>query len=99
LGFAVGKQSGPAVVKFRVRGLAGGSGKIEWLPSGIADAADGAKSVRFELTGGDWQEIGVELATKGPLGIVRVYLPAQDRAVELDWIELKGSGASRRWDF
>jgi arylsulfatase A-like enzyme len=99
LGFAVGRQSGPAVVRFCVRGRVGGFGKIEWLPSGKADAPEGRKSVPFEWTGGDWQEITVELPTQGPLGIVRVYLPAQDQAVELDWIELKGSGPLRRWDF
>jgi hypothetical protein len=66
---------------------------------GRADAPDGTKSVPFELPGGDWHKISVELPAKGPLGIVRIYIPAQDQAVDLDWIELKGSGPSRRWDF
>jgi len=99
LGFAVGKQSGPGSVKFRVRGGGSGDGKIEWLPSGRADVRGDAKSVPFKLAGTDWQEIHADLPTKGPIGILRVYLPAQERPVELDWIELKASGPLRRWDF
>lgn len=99
LGFAVGKQTGPAVVKFRVRCASGGAGKIEWLPSGKADAPAGAQSVPFKVAEGDWQEVSVDLAAKGPIGILRIYLPAQERPVELDWIEVRARGTLRRWDF
>lgn len=99
LGFAAGQQTGPAVVKLRARSAVGGAGKIEWLPSGKADAVGGAKSVPFELPGGGWQEVSVDLPAKGPLGILRVYLPAQKQPVEIDWIELKAAGKPKRWNF
>ena len=59
-----------------------------------------AKSVAFQLTGSAWQEVSVTLPADGPLGIVRLYLPAQNEPVQLDWIELKpAQGKSQRWDF
>ena len=35
----------------------------------------------------------------GPLGILRVYLPAQEQPVEIDWIEFVSGDKPRRWDF
>ena len=99
LGFAAGKATGFAVMKLRTRSAAGGEGKVEWLPSGVASKADNAKSVPFTLKAGDWQEVRADIPATGPLGIVRVYLPAQNEAVEVDWMELKASGNERRWEF
>ena len=98
LGFAAGKISGPTVVKFRVRTTTGGTGKVEWLPT--PQAADKAKSVEFQIPGGEWQEVSVPLPAEGTLGIVRLYLPAQKEPVQLDWIELKPAGNKpQRADF
>ena len=98
LAFAAGKISGPAVIKFRVRSASGGAGKVEWLPT--PKLTDQAKSVSFVLTGGDWQELNVSLPATGPLGIVRLYLPADKDPVQLDWVELQPDGGkSQRWDF
>jgi hypothetical protein len=38
---------------------------------------------------------------EGPLGIVRLYLPMQEQAVEIDWIELtsKNGGKPARTGF
>lgn len=99
LGFGVGKQNGPAVVKLRARAAEAGAGKIEWLSSGKADAAGGMKFVPYQWPGGGWREISVNVPAKGPLGILRVYLPAQKQPVEIDWIELKVAGKPRRWNF
>ncbi len=97
LGFGLGKQVGPAVVKLRARCAAGSVGKIEWLPSGGPALA---KSVPFQLPGGDWHESIVRVPESGPLGILRVYLPAQSQRVDVDWIELKADrGQPRRWKF
>ena len=93
LGVGAGTD-GPAKVSFRVRSAKGGAGKVEWIPSGGK-----AQSVPFQIPGGDWQEIGVDIPASGPLGIFRLYLPAQSDPVELDHIELKGTGKSKRWDF
>ena len=97
LGLAAGKLVGPAVVKFRARSATGGGGKVEWLPT--PQATDKAKSVAFQLTAGDWQEVTVALPAEGALGIVRLYLPAQKAPVQLDWIELQSGQDKRRSDF
>ena len=97
LGIGAGTQ-GPAVVTFRARCAQGGQGKVEWIPPG-ADP-DQAKSASFTLKPGDWQTVTTAIPAPGPLGILRVYLPAQNQSVEIDWIELKpNSGKPRRWDF
>ena len=70
---------------------------MEWLPP--PQAGDEAKSVAFQLVGGDWQEVGVELPAEGTLGIVRLYLPAQTAPVQLDWITLQSGKASLHSNF
>jgi arylsulfatase A-like enzyme len=90
--------SGPTVVRFRARSGGGGEGKIEWLGSGVS--AGPPQSVPFALRPGEWQTATVDIPGNGPLGILRLYLPAQKEPVELDWIELKPrGGGTRRWDF
>ncbi|MBI5758967.1 MAG: sulfatase [Planctomycetales bacterium] len=96
LGVGAG-ANGPAVVKLKARCPNGGDGKIEWLtPGGDVKAA---KSVPFQLQPGDWQELAIEVPAAGALGILRVYVPAQKQAVEIDWIELKSAGKPKRWEF
>ncbi len=95
LGVGAG-MSGPAVLKFKTRTVNGGSGKIEWLSPG-GDAK--AKSTPFTLKPGDWQEVSVDIKADGPLGILRIYLPAQKQTVDVDWIELKSGDKTKRWEF
>ena len=98
LGVAAG-GNGPATVQMRARCASGGDGKIEWLKPDAAPAA--AKSVPFALRGGDWQDITATVHAEGSPGILRVYLPAQDQPVEVDWIKVERQGGAkpRRWDF
>lgn len=72
----------------------GGAGKVEWVPSGGS-----AQCAPFQISAGDWQDISVDIPATGPLGIFRLYLPAQSAPVELDHVELKGSEKSRKWNF
>ncbi len=100
LGYGMGKQAGPVVLKFRARCTAGGEGKVEWL----GDTAAGAQpqSVAFKLEAGEWREVTVDVPAKGLLGITRLYLPAGAKPVDVDWIEVQGKGANSkpvRWDF
>ena len=53
----------------------------------------------FTLAPGDWQTVTVQLPAQGPLGILRIYLPAHQQPVDVDWIELKGAAQPRRWEF
>jgi arylsulfatase A-like enzyme len=97
LGLAAGKFSGPTIVQLRARSTTGGIGKVEWLPS--PKAGNQAQSVPLPLKGGDWQQVRIELPATGPLGILRLYLPAEKDSVLLDWVELKSGKEARRWDF
>ena len=97
LGVGAG-TNGPATVKFRARSAKGGEGKIEWL-NNAADKNAKAQSVPFKLTAGDWQDVSVSIPANGALGIIRLYVPAQTQTVEIDWIELQGTGAKKRWEF
>ncbi len=102
LGHAMGKTAGPVVVKFRIRSGDGGTGKVEWLPSGQAGGGADAKSVPFDVPAGDWRELAVSVPEEGPLGTMRLYLPAGAKPVELDWVEVGGERAGRkpqRWNF
>ena len=91
LGFSAGKHSGPTTAKFRIKAQAGSS-HFDWLPGGVGSKE---QRVDFTLKGGDWEEITVELPAEGPLGIVRLYLPMQDQAVEIDWIQLASKNSSK----
>jgi hypothetical protein len=100
LGHAMGKLEGPAVLRFRARTSTGGGGRVESRPNNADDAT--ARSFVFDLPFGDWREVSVELAVSGPLGVIRLYLPATGRPVEVDWIELRGKAAhakAQRWEF
>lgn len=99
LGYGLGKQPGPAVVKLRARSAVGGAGKVEWLSAGKAGDPSRVKAVPFELPGGDWQEVHVAVPAMGPQTILRLYPPAQQQPVEIDWIEYKAHGAPQRWKF
>jgi hypothetical protein len=99
LGVALGRIQGPAVLRLRARSRCGGEGKIEWLPAGTAGRPGDARSVPFTMPEGDWHELRVDVPGQGRLGIVRVYLPAQEQPVEIDWIELAAGGKPRKWDF
>ena len=102
LGHGMAKMNGPVTVKARVRSATGGAGKVEWLPKSAADPSI-VKSVPFTVTGGDWQEMSVDVTDDGPLGTMRLYLPvAADKPVDVDWIEVGGKSAKakpQRWDF
>ena len=96
LGVGAGVE-GPAAVTFRVRCADNGPGKVEWiLPGGEPNPVNSAP---FTIKRGDWQTVKVDIPAKGPLGILRLYLPAQQQTVEIDWVELKGATKSRRWEF
>ncbi len=94
LGIGAGVK-GPATVTFRIRSKNGGTSKIAWVP---ADKKE--RTIAYETTGGDWEEIELKIPAEGSLGIFRIYVAAQGQPVELDWLELKpDNGDSRRWDF
>ena len=91
LGFSAAKHSGPTTVTFRIKAKAGTS-HFDWL----ANVAEGkAHRADVILKSGDWEEVTVEIPAEGPLGIVRLYLPMQESAIEIDWIELISKTGSK----
>lgn len=98
LGVVGGKLDDQSTLTFRIKADAG-QGKVDWLPGGIPNAAK-AKSVTYSVTENGWSEITVKLPSKlGEAGILRLYLPTKTSTLELDWIELKTSTRTERWDF
>ncbi len=99
LGFAPGKLGADARLRFRIR-CDGGSGKVAWLPSPDSEAADAPSPAVFAVKAGDWAEVGVKIRAPGDkAGILRLFVPAQEEPLELDWIELLDGEKKRRWDF
>ena len=95
LGFAPGILAAESKLRFRLR-CAGGSGKVAWLPNPNTKPADAPKSVEFMVKAGEWAEISVAIpAPGGKPGIVRLYLPAQDSTVEIDWLEIGPSSKAK----
>ena len=98
LGHGMAKIDGPVTVKLRVRSASGGDGRID-IMSGDKDNPGVAQTAAIKVASGDWNEISAELLAPGPLGTLRVYLPAT-QPVEIDWIEVTPKkGRSTRWDF
>jgi arylsulfatase A-like enzyme len=97
LGIGAGTK-GPGELTLRARCAAGGDGKVEWIPGGKSPGEP--QSVPFKLTGGaDWQDVSVQIPADASIGILRVYVPAQNQEVEVKSIELKTAEKPRRWDF
>ena len=68
-------------------------------PAVATAAADAGETGTAGTTGEAGVAAGMGSGDGVGVVIVRLYLPAQEQAVELDWVELKGAGSSRRWDF
>ena len=98
LGISAGIH-GPATIRFRVRCIDSGEAKVEWLNPGSEKESSKPQSVPYTIKGGDWEEISVRVPSNGALSILRLYIPAQQQGVEIDWIEAQGSNAKNRWDF
>ncbi|MGV3483047.1 MAG: sulfatase [Planctomycetaceae bacterium] len=99
LGHATGRMTAPATVTLRIRSQTGGAGKIDCLPKGAADPAN-IVSKPFTVQAGDWQDIQVELRHRGPLGTLRLYLPATQSPVQIDRIEIQpDNGHGEVWNF
>lgn len=96
LGFSAAKHRGASTVTFRIKTQAGDS-HFDWLANNPQDKAQQAK---FTLKGGDWEEVTLQIPADGPLGIVRLYLPKQEPAIEIDWIQIQSkTGKTMRTEF
>lgn len=85
LGYAAGKHAQASTIRMRIKSAAGAA-HVDWLPGG-AGSSDTHRAA-YVIKGSGWEEISIDLPAKEGLGIVRIYLPAQDAAIEIDWIEI-----------
>ena len=101
LGTAQVKLSGPLTLKLRARSTAGGDGHVQWKTDSQESFPESGQTVPYKLPAGNtWQEISVALPIKGKAGIIRLYLPAQTKPVELQSIQFTDeNGRERRWNF
>ena len=84
LGFAAGGHQGPTTLKFRLKAMVG-EAKVEWLSAGPKDKP---QSVPYKINSAEMQEMIVTIPATGPIGIVRIYLPKQVDAIEIESIEI-----------
>lgn len=99
LGVGPGPIRDHATITIRIR-CNGGAGKVAWLPGGTANPGAEMRTSDFAIKAGDWANISLQIPGQiDESGILRLYLPQQDDAVEIDWVELKGLRLSKRWDF
>ncbi len=96
-GIAPGALNAEAKLRVRLRG-GDGKGRIEWLPGG--DAKSSRKSEALAIKAETWTECELKIpAERDESGILRLYLPAQKKPVEIDWIEVDLPKGKQRWDF
>ena len=99
LGHATGAMTAPATVTLRVRTEAGGAGHIDCLTQGAAKP-DEKVSTPFDVPKGGWQTLKVELKHTGRIGVLRLYLPAHDKPIEIDQIDIEPKqGKPEHWSF
>ena len=101
LGTAQVRHTGPMTLKLRTRSTAGGTGKVQWKTSDQEDFPAEGQVVEFNLQPrDDWQDVTVDLPVKGRTAIVRLYLPTDQRPVEVQFIQfIDEDGARKTWDF
>ncbi len=76
----------------RIKAQAGES-HIDWLPGG-AGSSD-VHHAAYTLKGDGWEEIAINIPAQESLGIVRIYLPASAKNIDIDWIEISSPTASK----
>lgn len=95
--------TGPLELRVRLRSAAGGEVLAQWRRSDQETFPASGQTAATMLQGGDWQDARLRLHEKGELAHLRLYLPAQETPVEVDWIELWRIGEPptrlRQWDF
>jgi hypothetical protein len=92
LGVGCPSAGGGGKVELRVKSAKDGDGKIEWLKS---PGEPSAGSVNFEVKGGDWQTLTVNIPETASMGILRVYVPA-GQPVDIDWIDIQLNAAGAK---
>ncbi|MDP7014435.1 MAG: sulfatase [Pirellulaceae bacterium] len=101
LGTAQVKFAGPLTMKLRGRSPTGGKGRVQWRTNGQDTFPESGQVVSYDLPAGKtWRTVSVSLPIEGRAGVIRLYLPAEKAAVELQSIEFVDKrGGKKVWDF
>lgn len=100
LGTARVKLAGPVTLHLRARTPVGGTGLLQWRTEAEADFPPDRQGVPFTLAAGDqWQDITAVLPVQGTTAIVRLFLPTEAAAVDIETIRYVGQGQGTVWDF
>ena len=99
LGVTQLEHTGPVTLSLRAKS-AGGKVRVQWRTSDQKTFPTGQDADLALPESADGVEASVELPVKGSLLHLRLYLPVQKQAMEMDWIQLKSAkGKPQRWDF
>jgi len=98
------KYNGAVDLKLRLRTAAGGEGKVQWRTADQEAFPGEGQVVPFKIAAGEsWSEVPVALPVSGSIAHMRVYLPAQNGPIDVDWIRLAPVAGSKAkpaaWDF
>jgi arylsulfatase A-like enzyme len=96
------KYEGAVNMTMRMRSANGGEGKVQWRTTAQEAFVSEGQVVAFKVPAGNvWSEVPVALNVTGEVAHVRVYVPAQGGATEVDWIKVApaGKGKEMMWDF
>ncbi|MEO1981007.1 MAG: N-acetylgalactosamine 6-sulfate sulfatase, partial [Fuerstiella sp.] len=101
LGTAQVRINGPLTLKLRARSTAGGTGRVHWRIPGQQTFPESAQVVAYDLPAGTtWQDVLVPLPIEGKASVIRLYLPAENTAVEVQSIQFMDKrGREKSWDF
>jgi hypothetical protein len=101
LGTGQVRLSGPLTLRLRARSTAGGEGRVQWRTATQETFPESTQIVTYHLSAGTkWQDVSIQLPIQGNARVVRLYLPADKSAVEVQSIQfLDKSGRKKAWDF
>ena len=101
LGTGQVRLRGPLTLKLRARSTAGGEGRVQWRTSEQEKFPESTQIVTYDLPAGTkWQDVTIQLPIQGDPRVVRLHLPAEKSAVELQSIQfLDKKGRKKAWDF
>jgi arylsulfatase A-like enzyme len=100
LGTAQVRIAGPLTLKLRIRGN-GGQSRIVWKMADQEDFPQQGQSASYTLARSDsWQDVKIDLPIAGTPRIVRIYVPTDSGAVDIQTIEFSNrTGKAKRWEF
>ena len=101
LGTGQVRFNGPLTLQLRARSTAGGTGRVHWKTAGQDSFPESSQIATWNLSAGaTWQDVSVPLSVQGKPAVIRLYLPAEKTAVELQSIQfVDKSGRKKSWDF